>query len=52
VFSFQFLSDKIYQNNNFAKLPSGKTAFFDITVIFTTQKLKSDHLAISVFSGQ
>ena len=40
------------QNTNFAKLPSGKMAFFDITVNFITQKLKSKHLAISVFSGQ
>ena len=49
---FQSLSDKIDQNNNFAKLLSGKMAFFDINVYIITQELKSKHLAISVFSGQ
>jgi len=49
VLIFQFLSDEIDQNTNFAKLPSGQMAFFDN---FITQKLKSKHLAISVFSGQ
>ena len=47
---FQFSSDKIDQNTNFAILSSGEMAFFGITVNFITQKLKSKHLAISVFS--
>jgi hypothetical protein len=47
-----FLSDKIDQSTNFAKLLSVKMSFFDITANFITQKLKSRHLAISVFSGQ
>ena len=52
MFTFQFLSDEIDQNTNFAKLPGGEMAFFGITVNCITQKLKSKHLAISVFSGQ
>ena len=52
MFIFQFLSDKIDQNANFAKLPSGTMAFFDIIVNLITQKLKSKDLAITVFSGQ
>ena len=52
MFTFQFLNDKIDQNTNFAKLPIGKMTFFDITVNFIIKKLKSKHLALSVFSGQ
>ena len=52
MFTFPFLSDRIDQRTNFAKLLCSKMAFLDITVNFITQKLKSKHLAISVFSSQ
>ena len=47
-----FLNDKMDQNTNFDKFTSAKCLFFGIIVNFITQKLKSKHLAISVFSGQ
>ena len=52
LFTFQFLSDEIYsyiKNSHFVPWQFGK---IDILVNFITQKLKSKHLAISVFSGQ
>ena len=52
MFTFQFLSDKIYsyiKKSRFSTWQFGKTG---VLVNFITQKLKSRHLAISVFSGQ
>ena len=49
---FQFLSDKIYsyiKKSHFTTWQFGKVG---VLVNFITQKLKSKHLAISVFSGQ
>ena len=45
MFTFPFLSDKTDQRINFAKLPSSKMAFLDITVNFIAQELKSINLA-------
>ena len=49
MFTFQILSDKIDQNTNLAKLPSGKMAFFDITGNFIIKKLKSKHFSGDMF---
>ena len=49
MLTFQFLSDKIIKKSHFTTWQFGKIG---VLVNFITQKLKSKHLAISVFSGQ
>jgi hypothetical protein len=52
VFTFQFLSDEIYSYIKKSHFDTWQFGKIGVLVNFITQKLKSKHLAISVFSGQ
>ena len=52
VLTFQFLSDEIYSYTKIKPFGTWQFGKIGVLVNFITQKLKSKHLAISVFSGQ
>ena len=52
MFAFQFLSDEIYSYIKKSHVATWQFGKIGVLVNFFTQKLKSKHLALSIFSGQ